>query len=354
MKNLSGQIRLAATDLSNHLACRHLTSLDLSVAHGQRSAPAWRSSELAVIQELGLRHEAEYLKFLQAKNLSFADLRELRDEQAALVEALSSMQRGVEVMGQGSLAVGRWFGGPDVLLKVAKPSRLGEWSYEAYDCKWARETKAATILQLALYSALLEGVQGEPPEFMYVIPGQSFEAEPYRVAEYAAYCRYVRARLERVCTDECGEETYPEPCPHCDVCRWFCECDKKRRGDDHLSLVAGIRRQQRNQLEEWDTETMAKLAVLPIPLTQRPKHGSREGIEHVREQARVQVTGRTEKKLVYEPLLPIAEGIGFCRLPEPSADDVFVDLEGDPFVGESGRQYLFGSSFRNAVSALSY
>ena len=32
MKALSKQIRLAATDLSNHLACRHVTTLDLSVA----------------------------------------------------------------------------------------------------------------------------------------------------------------------------------------------------------------------------------------------------------------------------------------------------------------------------------
>lgn len=355
MKNLSGQIRLAATDLSNHLACRHLTSLDLSVAHGQRSAPEWRSSELAVIQELGLRHEAAYLEFLRGKGFSFADLREIKDEERAVTETLSYMQRGVEVIAQGTLAVGRWFGRPDVMLKVQKPSRLGEWSYEAYDCKLARETKAATILQLALYSALLEDIQGKPPEFMYVVPaGQGFEAEPYRVAEYAAYYRYVRARLEKVCADEHKDETYPEPCEHCDVCRWFRECDTKRRGDDHLSLVAGIRRQQRNQLEEWDTQTMAKLAVLPIPLSQRPKHGSREGIESVREQARVQVTGRTEKKLVYEALLPVAEGMGFCRLPEPSADDVFVDLEGDPFVGESGLQYMFGFAFRNAVGELSY
>jgi hypothetical protein len=41
-------------------------------------------------------------------------------------------------------------------------------------------------------------------------------------------------------------------------------------------------------------------------------------------------------------------------LPEPSADDVFVDLEGDPFVGESGLQYLFGFAFKNAQGELSY
>jgi len=40
---------------------------------------------------------------------------------------------------------------------------------------------------------------------------------------------------------------------------------------------------------------MAKLATLPIPLAQKPLHGSREGYERVREQARVQVQARTQK-----------------------------------------------------------
>ena len=38
MKADSGTgFRLSATDLANHLACRHLTSLDLAVAVGSRS-----------------------------------------------------------------------------------------------------------------------------------------------------------------------------------------------------------------------------------------------------------------------------------------------------------------------------
>src|SRR5580704_8278546 len=355
MRITSEQIRLSATDLSNHLACRHLTALDLSVARGKRSAPEWNSLDLVVIQQLGLRHEAAYLRFLQDKGLSFADLREIKDETQALAETLAAMERGVEVIAQGSLAVGHWFGRPDVLARAAKPSRLGDWSYEVFDCKLARETKAATILQLALYSDLLGEIQGQAPGFMYVVPtGKNFEAERYRVAEYSAYYRYVKARLENASDSAENLESYPEPCTHCDVCRWFRECDAQRRGDDHLSLVAGIRRQQRNQLEEWNIETMGKLAVLPIPLKERPKHGSREGIGRVREQARVQVTGRSEKKLVHEALLPVADGIGFCRLPEPSVDDVFVDLEGDPFVGESGLQYLFGFAFKNVDGELSY
>jgi len=38
-----------------------------------------------------------------------------------------------------------------------------EWSYEVLDTKLARETKAATVLQLSLYSQLLEHAQGCAP-----------------------------------------------------------------------------------------------------------------------------------------------------------------------------------------------
>jgi hypothetical protein len=31
-----------------------------------------------------------------------------------------------------------------------------------------------------------------------------------------------------------------------------------------------------------------------------------------------------------------------CRLPQPSPGDLFLDLEGDPFAGKNGREYLFG------------
>ena len=355
MKITPSGLRLSATDLSNHLACRHVTALDLQVTRGQKQAPDWAAPDLVVIRERGERHETAYLTHLaQEKKLALVNLAEIKDEKELLKETQRLMGQGVEVIAQGALADKEWFGRPDVLRRVAKHSVKWDWSYEVVDTKLARETKAATILQLSLYSEMLEKVQGCGPEWMWVIPpGEDYEGEVYRVAEYAAYFRYVKDRLAKAVLKD-GCVTYPEPVPHCDVCRWFRDCDAQRRGDDHLSLVAGIRRQQRNQLEEWHTETMAKLAILPIPLKEKPRHGSRETIEHVREQARVQVQGRTEKKLVREPLLPVAEGLGLCRLPEPSTDDVFLDLEGDPFVGESGLQYLFGFAFRNAAGEAGY
>jgi predicted RecB family nuclease len=357
MKIYKGRIRLSASDLSNHLACRHSTTLDLLVARGGRVDPDWAAPDLQVIRELGLRHEAAYLAHLGKQGVTVENLGHIdRQEEARLLaETVVLMERGADVIAQGALRDGEWFGRPDVLRRVAKPSARWAWSYEVADTKLARETKATTILQLSLYSELLKTVQGTMPELLGVVPpGAAFVGEKYRVSEYAAYYRYVRKRLLRAVSEEGNRETYPEPVEHCNICRWFKECDARRRADDHLSLVAGIRRQQRDQFAEWDAETMAKLAALPIPLKERPKHGARPGYERAREQARVQVQGRTEKKLVHEVLLPVAVGMGFCRLPEPSAGDIFLDLEGDPFVGEQGLQYLFGFAFQNGANEWSY
>ncbi len=41
-------------------------------------------------------------------------------------------------------------------------------------------------------------------------------------------------------------------------------------------------------------------------------------------------------------MLEVSEGGGLARLPEPDAGDLFFDLEGDPFAGDGGLEYLFG------------
>ena len=62
----------------------------------------------------------------------------------------------------------------------------------------------------------------------------------------------------------------------------------------------------------------------------------------VREQARLQVEARLAGAPVFELMQPIEPEKGLCRLPQPSPGDLFLDLEGDPFAGENGREYLFG------------
>ena len=369
MKEDGGGLRLSATDLANHLACRHLTTLDLSAARGERRPPDYFDPDAAILRQRGDEHEAAFLKHLEAQGRHIARPGDGPDAKTGFERTLSAMREGADVIVQATLLDGRWFGRADVLMRVPRPSRFGDWSYEVWDTKLALETKGGSVLQICLYSDLLETVQGLRPEFMYVVPPRDdFAPDRYRVDDYMAYYRLVRRRLERAvpaASPAAGDSapggeaaqgtlpfrssaptaaalsTYPDPVAHCDICRWFPVCDAQRRKDDHLGFVAGISRMQTRELQARDVGTLTALAAVPLPIPWKPDRGAVESYARVREQARVQSDGRKAGQVVYE-LLPPAPGRGLERLPAPSPGDVFFDLEGDPFVGTGGREYLFG------------
>ena len=338
-------IGLSATDLANHLACRHLTTLNLAAAQGILTPPSWRDPAIDVLRARGLEHERAYLECLKDFRLTVVELGEIEPPETAFEQTLGAMGSGAGVIAQATLVSGRWYGRADILRRVERGSTLGNWSYEVVDTKLARETRAGTVLQLCLYSNVLAEIQGLMPEYMYVVsPGTGFQPEVFRVQDFLAYYRFVRGRLEEAVERLLHQETntYPEPVPHCDVCRWWPACDRRRRDDDHLCLVADVSKLQTRELQRQGIETLRSLATVPLPLPFRPQRGAPQGYVRVREQARVQLDGRTRNVPVHEMLLPIELNRGLARLPEPSAGDIFLDFEGDPFVGEGGLEYLFG------------
>ena len=342
----TGRLILSATDLSNFLGCRHRTALEMGAAAGRFPKPKFDDPHLDALFQRGLDHEAEYVEALAHTGaVRMVRLGEEKDRDRAIEQTMAAMRGGADVIVQAALADERWFGKPDVLRRIDEPSALGAWSYEVVDTKLARETKAGTVLQLALYCSLLEAAQGRrPAQFHVVTPETTFS---YRLDDYAAYFRLLRRRLDACSAGDdaaVAAANYPEPVDHCDICPWSGQCANRRRVDDHLSLVAGISRVQRRELEAHDVRTLTSLAVMPIePLPFRPRRGAPESYLRVREQARMQLRpGSVE-------LLDVVPDQGFHRLPEPSPGDVFLDLEGDPFAGPAagppmlrGREYLFG------------
>jgi uncharacterized protein len=92
---------------------------------------------------------------------------------------------------------------------------------------------------------------------------------------------------------------------------------------------------------------------MPIPLQWKPDRGAAHSYERVREQARIQVQGRSQGQVIYETL-PVVEGFGLCLLPPPSPGDIFLDFEGDPFVSGGGREYLLGYALAEKDGMLAY
>ncbi len=299
---------------------------------------------MEVLRERGLEHEQRYTEELRAQGLEVLNLAQ-HEGFTGVEPTIEAMRRGVPIILQGSLRRDSWFGRPDVLKRVEVPSAFGPWSYEVVDTKLALETRGGTVVQLVLYCQLLGEVQGRAPERFHVVtPDPKSPIQSFRLDEFAAYFRLIQAQLERTTVQApkaIAAANYPEPVEHCEVCAWWRDCDRRRRSDDHLSFVAGISRLQRRELEAIGVNTLAELATLPLPLTFKPRRGATDTYVRARNQARVQLEGRTTGKPIHE-LLPIEPGRGLARLPEPSVGDVFLDLEGDPFAGEGGREYLFG------------
>src|ERR1700683_2322695 len=354
MLNVGGTVNLSASDLIGHLNCRYLTALNLAVASGELDKPSMSDPVLDLLVERGALHERSYLKNMAANGLPIISIEGIGIEAKACAQTLHAMQTGAPIIAQGALQAGRWGGRLDILRRVEKPSYLGPWSYEVIDTKLARETKGNTVLQICLYCDLLTETQKLAPEFAYVVtPGSDFEPQKFRFADYAAYYRRVRKSLECAVSTVSANELYPEPNPHCDICRWKTQCTAKWRDDDHLTLVAGISKSQIGELARHDVTTVSALAAVPLPLSWKPDRGAVQSYERIREQARLQVQGRTEGKVVYEAL-PQVPGFGLARLPPPSAGDIFLDFEGDPFVDEGGLEFLFGYAFTNNTGAESY
>lgn len=322
----------SATDIGDFLACQHLATLSQAERAGKIRKPYCSDPSLELLRQLGLEHEQKHLYQLRAQQgLAIVEVPGGTSREDAATMTLEGMRRGAGAIYQAAFYQLPWIGHADFLLRVDKPSLLGSWSYEVIETKLARSTKARALIQLCLYSDLLSRIQGVEPKWMRVILGGGADPQKFQVSHYIAYFRKIRREFEQSC--EVKTETYPEPVDHCDVCSWYRLCD------DHLSLVAGITRNQRKALVGRSVHTGASLGKLALPASPRFERIGDAALVRIREQARLQVEGRAQGQLIWELIDPVEEGKGLAALPVPSSGDLFLDFEGDPYALEQGLEY---------------
>ena len=334
------QFRFSATDLSDFLGCEHLTALSRRVALGELKRPYRSDPAIEALIQRGAEHEAAYVEHLRQRGMAVIDLRGKGSD--ATRQAMAS---GTDVLVQATLSDGTWGGIADIIVKIEGTSSFGPWSYEVQDTKLARQTKSGAILQLSLYSDLLGIMLGRTPEYMHIIkPDVDFRPESYRYDDFRAYYHMMKVRLESFVTR--GERnTYPVPVEHCTVCRWWKQCDTRWRDDDHLSLVAGMRNAQIEELSRQNIRTLEQLALAPE--VQSPLQGNLDALLRRKRQAELQYKSRMARQLL-EQDLAIEPGRGLFRLPVPSEGDVYFDIEGDPFFENGGLEYLLGYAIHGA------
>lgn len=338
MQLIGSSFVFSPTDLNHFLECEYLTRLSMEVAKGL-TLNRRRRPEADLLATKGDTHERQYLEQLQREGrsvVSVSDPSPGSNWQEAAEATEEAMLAGRDVIYQAVLVADGWRGRADFLLRVEVPSRLGGWSYEVWDTKLARHPKPSHVLQLAYYTDRVAVIQHLNPERMHVLLGTGEEAH-FRTQDFSAYFHAVRDRFLRAVHTKLAESPYPVS--HCNLCDYIEHCEGRWDAEDHLSLVAGIRRSQVDRLTGVGVRSSADLAAFS---------GVEAGIgeatlDRLRHQAALQTHFRRTGEHRYDLLPPSAEN-GFRLLPPPSAGDVFFDMEGYPFFDlDGGLEYLFGS-----------
>jgi predicted RecB family nuclease len=335
MQRVGERFLFSPSDLNHFLECEHLIQLDRR--RDAHTLAGRRDPHAELLAAKGAAHEQAWLERFRSERRDIAVIESGdRDWDRAARDTVAAMHRGAAVVYQGVFVDGDWRGISDFLVRVDRPSRLGNWSYEAWDAKLARQTKPYFVLQLCFYTEQLARIQGVEPEAMCVVLGTS-TCDRLRYHDFHAYYRAVRRQFVDAAASD--HETHPYPVPHCSLCHYAGRCEGAWHAEDHLSLVAGIRREQVERLHEAGIRTVEQLSAM----TSAARIGiGAVALDRLRHQARLQSGFRRSGVHRYE-LLAADERSGFRLLPPPSPGDLFFDIEGDPyFEPEAGLEYLFG------------
>jgi uncharacterized protein len=352
---------VSATDLVDFLECGHLTSLSLARSTASGRVAAVDDPGLDVLRSRGLEHEAAYLDALRAEGLSVVEISGFATDRAALRDAArmtrDALDAGVDVVYQATFFDERdpaiaWRGHADFLRRVESPYE-GRPRYEPEDTKLAERVKPSAVLQLCSYAEQLAVLQGSEPEHIHVVLRGQARAS-VRLADVASYYRTARRRFLHAVRPGAADETYPDPVAHCEICNWSEQCAEQRRADDHLILVAGLGRDQIRKLTVAGIGTRTELAASDDSVAVRGM--SRGVLDGLRAQARLQLTHEAAPDLPppYELLPPSGPDRGLEALPPPSPGDLYFDMEGDPFVGDVGLEYLFGVGWVDDAGAFAF
>jgi predicted RecB family nuclease len=361
-----GTLRLSPTDLANHLACAHLTQLELRVVRGELERPRVVDPYGQIIMRKGNEHEAAHLARLEASGLGVVRMLTYDDEGFDEEQARRATEDAIragdaDVIYQAYLTDGTWRGFADFLVRVevdeggASLAPMGRASYEPVDTKLARSAKPLHVMQLCFYAEQLERIQGRLPEHVHVELG-SGERETLRTADFIAFFRRSRERLLAAVESGLAEarpqgvdETWPWPVYHCTICDFRHLCQEQRVEEDNPIIVAGLSRLHAERLDRAGIPTLTALAETSATEVARIRP---ETFERLRSQAALQLhfTRTGERRI---ELLPDEEDRGFRLLPPPSEGDVWLDLEGHPFYEPArGLEYLFGWCYREGEAGL--
>lgn len=102
---------LAATALSNFLACPHRSALDLAAAQGRIGAPeSLLDARTQLLRQRGQAHELAYGKHLRDQGLNVVEIPQAGTVDDRIKGTGAALQSGADVVYQGAFGGQGWIG----------------------------------------------------------------------------------------------------------------------------------------------------------------------------------------------------------------------------------------------------
>ncbi len=292
--------------------------------------------------EKGNQHEKNYLKELKKKHKKVLDLKKpdlTREEKIS--KTIQAMKEGWDIIHGGWLKKDKWTGEFDFLIinKELK-SKFGDYSYEVIDTKYSNKPKPDHIIQLGMYTYMLENTQGVLPK-RFTIVLKDMVRENVQVNQVNEFFKIHRENYEKFVGNGVDKQK-PERCSFCSTCEWQEECEKIWIKEDNLNQVGGLTKVHLKKLLELKIDTANKLSK------QNPdkilKGFRKEISQRLITQAKLQKEYEKTNVPIHQPNPNNLNGIkGFNLLPEPSECDLYFDIESvEDHIYSGGLEYLLG------------
>ncbi|WP_027943518.1 TM0106 family RecB-like putative nuclease [Amycolatopsis taiwanensis] len=304
------------SDLADLLECEHRSILNQAMAAGLPGTPCVAASADQLAATHGRKHEETTLARFRSETRRVVEIGE-RDPAIAAKETKEALASGAPVIYQAVFHDEEFSGRADFLI------RDSEGRYEVYDTKLARHPKPSAVVQLAAYADALRRGGWPAGPHMHLLLGDG-STSTLRVDDFLPVLDRLRDRL-RDRPARLPARSWADERPACTSCRFARHCADEREAARDLSLVAGMRGDQRRKLIEAGLPTIDALAAARPE--DRPAGLSATSFTTLRAQAAIQVRQDTTGRIAYEVIDPAA----LATLPPPAPGDVFFDMEGDPF-----------------------
>ena len=340
MKNL-----YSPSMLTSYLSCRHIIFNEINEKKlNLKKIELTKNDKLRI--EKGNEHEKEYFNLLINEYSKVIDIKELDLSIEEKINATrEALKEGYEVIHGGYLARDKWLGEFDFLvINRDIHSNFGDYGYEVIDTKNSKKPKSTHIIQLGMYTYMLEGIQGTLPS-RFTIVLKDMKKEYIDVNQVYDFFNTHRKRYELFIEDDV-DQSKPEKCSHCQICHWQEECKSIWIENDHLNQIGGLTKVHLKTLYQNDISKGDDLAKQDIDTRIR---GIREEISSkLIRQAKLQKEYSKTNKVIYEINQDNLESIkGFNLLPKPSLHDLYFDIESiEDHVYPGGLEYLFGIYYR--------